>query len=471
MEIGSPLSPRIDRGEPLQSLRPSSISKMADIKPEATKPRIGGVYDGVPWTGGSNINKSTEPEDVLCFRPENFKEMQKQHESLKKGLPDEQKLELVDGSKTSIGLITWITWMMMLFTTKGMDTIFRILKAGDAEELDLVQNWGKATKQIVEEWVTRLRSPFGDKFDKENLRLSAFVVRGSLGPHLLARVISLAGATASGPELFLTAVFQVSYMTASLVRSVSNQIGNLKLKTMAGENVAKLGEQIVDLVKQIECSGSVPDDLLFLVSKPYVTGTQETFRTFAQQIYASIISGDFKGDYNEIIHKMNNFYQNLVQSDDYEPAKGGTKETDSSILQGMIAKLNTQMDQLKVSQNNNNGGSNSGNSGTNTRTCFKCGKEGHVKRNCPDLQNRNDEWRFKAPESGEPKEKTVDGKLYKFCEKCKQGSGFWTGNRNIHTTAEHRSPNAGQGTPSEQAPTVAGNLGVITDNPLEVDFG
>ena len=71
---------------------------------------------------------------------------------------------------------------------------------------------------------------------------------GALGPHLLARVIALAGANASGPELFLTAVFQVSYMTASLVRSVSNQIGNLKLKSMDGENVAKIGETIVELV-------------------------------------------------------------------------------------------------------------------------------------------------------------------------------------------------------------------------------
>ena len=62
-------------------------------------------------------------------------------------------------------------------------------------------------------------------------------------------------------------------MTASLVRPVSNQIGNLKLKLMGGRNVAKLGEKIVELVKQIECSGSVPEDLLFLVTKPYVTGT------------------------------------------------------------------------------------------------------------------------------------------------------------------------------------------------------
>ena len=85
-------------------------------------------------------------------------------------------------------------------------------------------------------------------------------------------------------------------------------------------------------MKQIECSESVPEDLLFLVSKPCVTGTQETFRTFAQQIHASIISGEFKGGHNEIIHKMNNFHQNLLQSEDCESAKGGIKETDSSIL-------------------------------------------------------------------------------------------------------------------------------------------
>ena len=107
----------------------------------------------------------------------------------------------------------------------------------------------------------------------------------------------------TGPELFLTAVFQVSFMMASSVRSVSDQIGGLKLKAVPGENVGNVGEQINELVRQIECSGSVPDESLFLVSKPHVTGTQETFRTFAQQTHASIISGEFKGDRQEVIHK------------------------------------------------------------------------------------------------------------------------------------------------------------------------
>ena len=86
----------------------------------------------------------------------------------------------------SISLITWITWMMIEFTTKGMDTVFKILQTEDSSELDLSQNWGEATKEIVQDWVNRLQGVFGDKFDRENLRLSGFVVRGSLGPHLLA---------------------------------------------------------------------------------------------------------------------------------------------------------------------------------------------------------------------------------------------------------------------------------------------
>jgi len=454
-------SPSIDRGE-----------AVAEVK--MTTPRVGGNNDGVAWTGGSNLDgeKNDAPTDVLCFRPENFKEMQKQHECLKKGLPIEQRLELGEGSKISISLITWITWMMIEFTTKGMDTIFKILQTEDKTELDLVQNWGKATKEIVQAWVVRLKGDFGDKFDRENLRLSGFVVRGSLGPHLLARVISLAGADASGPELFLTAVFQVSYMTASLVRSVSNQIGNLKLNSVAGENVAKLGEQIVELVKQIECSGSVPEDLLYLVTKPYVTGTQETFRTYAQQIYTSIISGDFKGDYHEIVHKMNNFYQNLLQSDDYEPAKGGIKESEASVLQGMIAKLTKQMDHLQVSsststpQSNNSEGSNN-----RTKKCYLCNGTGHSPFKCPNIPAwRTDE----KPKDSDPKEKKVDNVTYKYCAKCRRGDGFWTSGNPMHTTAEHK----GRGWNSKpQATTTtstpepeAGLMGIISEAPMEVDF-
>ena len=88
-------------GEPIEAvitgiMRLSLEEKMSDTK-ESFKvvgsPRVGGVIDNVPWTGGSNLaGKGNEaPDDILCYRPSGFKEMQKQHESLKQGLETEQK--------------------------------------------------------------------------------------------------------------------------------------------------------------------------------------------------------------------------------------------------------------------------------------------------------------------------------------------------------------------------------------------
>ena len=97
-----------------------------------------------------------------------------------------------------------------------------------------------------------------------------------MGPQLLGCVISLVEHAATGLELFIAAVHQVSFMTAALVQSVCNEIGNLKLKSFARESVPKMGETMVQKIKQIECSGSTPNDLLFLVAKPFTMGTQET---------------------------------------------------------------------------------------------------------------------------------------------------------------------------------------------------
>ena len=64
-----------------------------------------------------------------------------------------------------------------------------------------------------------------DKFDKNNLKLSGHAVRNLMGPTLLVWVVSLTGPDTTGPELFLVAAHQVSFMTAALVRSVCNKMG------------------------------------------------------------------------------------------------------------------------------------------------------------------------------------------------------------------------------------------------------
>ena len=138
----------IDRGEP-ESVEESKESKDQETTVSMVKPRVGDVIDSVAWTGGSNLDgeKLTEPEDTLCFCPTSFKEKQKQHESLKSGLPEAHKLELLGGNKTSIGLTMWVTWMMMMLVQKGMDTVFCILHDNDKKEINMLKNWGECAKE------------------------------------------------------------------------------------------------------------------------------------------------------------------------------------------------------------------------------------------------------------------------------------------------------------------------------------
>ena len=63
---------------------PDDESGNIDASGSVTLSKMGGVDDGVPWVGGSFIDKSTEPQDVFCHCPTTFKEKQKQHGDLKR---------------------------------------------------------------------------------------------------------------------------------------------------------------------------------------------------------------------------------------------------------------------------------------------------------------------------------------------------------------------------------------------------
>lgn len=131
-------------------------------------PRVGGVVDGVAWVGGSNLpgEENEEPDDILCFRPHTFREMQRQHDELKKGLENERRLEIGNKDKVSVGLTMWITWLKMILVTRGMDTVFLVCDVDEDEEtcsnqVSLLDNWGKLTKNKLKLWIDALQGDFG----------------------------------------------------------------------------------------------------------------------------------------------------------------------------------------------------------------------------------------------------------------------------------------------------------------------
>ena len=129
-------------------------------------PRIGGIEDGIAWTGGSGSNSANAPRDVRCFRPTDFRSMQEQDKALKKGVAEDLKLTLIDENDNKDNNQTvsgWIDEIKFLIETNGMDSVFRI-EDGIKPENYMLVNWGNIKISDVTIWVRRLKN-YGCPYD------------------------------------------------------------------------------------------------------------------------------------------------------------------------------------------------------------------------------------------------------------------------------------------------------------------
>ena len=358
--------------------------------PVPTKPRVGGnVYpdtdyggtapreqkDAQFYCGGTQnsdtaVQSTTSPSDILAHRPDDFRSKQRQIESIKGGLNDALKLELPKNGKLQTPVMTWVNETRNHLVIRGMEPVFSIAidsdGAGNFVYEDILVKFGERAVEQITDHIERFRTGGGtpetryDKWDYENLRLSAIVIRESIGPNLLQRISSLLPSDAPGPVVFKTALDQVMHMNATTIRALSNQLGELSLKSIPGESAPDLTEKVTELAREIEGSGKPPSDLINLVSKPYTKGTVDAFKTYALGVHTQVMRGTFKGKWTALVLEHNGFYQDLVQSDEYPPASG--KKDDDNNIQALVAKTVDQRLQQRNGNNNNNGGNNNRNS-------------------------------------------------------------------------------------------------------------
>ena len=485
------------------NLRPATWHTTFYTNNRSTNSDEGDFWCGGVQDGDAHFVIPAGPADILAYRPDDFRSKQRVDAEMKKGLPEALHLELPVDGKMKTPITTWVIELEQHLKTRGMEGVFSIrvptTGAGGAvvgEWYQLLSKFGSVTlAQIKASQTASLAAPFDttdnaqraatsmnyDRYDKDNIRWSAIVIKASIGPNLLQRLSTVLDAadTANGPVVFKTILDQVMFMNATTIRTLSNKLGGLTLKSIPGESVSKLSEQVTELAREIVGSGSPPSDLLNLVSKPYTKGTVESFRNCALGVHMTIMQGTYSGTWQRLTTEHNAVYQDLVQSEEYPPAKGGKKDQDN-VIQGLIAKaVDQKLSKLNLSNGGNTGTGNG--KGKKKRECYNCGSTEHIAKDCPKKSDGNsdnkdksgskkdDDWRHKPPNKskGESAEKEVDGKTYKWCGKCRDNKGLWTSGKYLHSTAEHRPKKKED--KEESSNTETARLAYI-DEPLDFGF-
>ena len=411
------------------------------------RPRVGGVDlikgENFAWTGGSGINPLPRPKTMAAYRPEDFKSLAKVEKECMAGLPDSHRLSTPDKIATEsetklVSLQTWIDRLKKVIEDRGMDTVFRMVENG--QEFYLFEEFGRADVARVTTWVASLRT-LACPYDERNLYMSGQALLASLDLEMLKKAERDTNPDATGPEVFAAVINIHQSLNSSAVRVLTEQLQKMKLTKEAAENVETFSEKVLDVAKRIRGAGptTCPQDLPTLVYECFQESTTPVFALEATELLRKANKGDRTvSDWEQSITELKSSYRSLVTRSQWNAKKSHKEQTEVQAMQATINTLQKTVADMAGGRSNGKSGG-----GADTRKCFNCGKEGHLKADCKAKKDTTtgdkggaatDGFDRKlAPNDGEPETKTVSGEVHKWCGTCKR----WSKGDKAHLTDEH----------------------------------
>ena len=454
----------------------------------------------MPWTGGGIITatKRTRPASTKAWRPASFKGMAATKKTCEEGLPEAFRLSTPEKTTTkntdkpSFG--AWVQHLREAIEARGSDPIFRMEGTTANEEIYVLDQCGKATKTVVAAWVKSLRdgsvngSTKPCPCDVDNLSMSAQFVKNSIDIDMLRKVEHDLPKQASGVCVFAAVVGICTSLSASAVRSLEQELKDLKLPDEPSENVENFAMKVTDVARRLEGVGDdlCPKDLPLLVISTFLGSSNDLFKLDVLKIYNEIDENPASHkDWEADVSHLKSKYRSLKTNGQWTAAKTH-KEDPVQALQASMVRLERKIDN---SNSSNGNGKNAGGGTSNPhkdKICDHCGKKGHIRPNCchkhipkEQLRNNNNnknngnnndnekkidpqgihgglsrKERSVGPKDGEPHEKTVNGTKLLWCPLCK----VWRGGPSAHNADGHKGKNGANDK------DVKGKLGQIDDS-------
>ena len=379
-------------------------SSTTGIVVQYSRPKVGGIEYGRPWTGGHRDPLKIEPEPMspYCWRTQEME--QKTFKRVEEGVKDSWKLK----KKEDLLNVKSEFWRDL--QNLGLESVFYYEDSYGVFH-NVFENPDSASLRDLRQWETTLR--LGCKYDKKNLNWGRQFIQNSISDDI-DKELRLKIQNTDGSVVYW------HYLSKHLQGAVTSKmighekiIKETKLTDFPGLNVSKFHEKLRPSLITINELGDPPLNVGGIVIKNHLGPSDIAFKGLVQR-YASdqALLTSPSEQYPVLLRQMDTLEEIFINSTEWEQ-----KEKHAGAYVG-----------LEQSQPKKKG-------------CFKCGSPKHKIKDCPqwNKDDKTDDKKFnkdkrsnKSDNAGfwkKPNDlsevKKVNGKDFHWCKHCNHGKGFW----------------------------------------------
>ena len=291
-----------------------------------------------------------------------------------------------------------------------------------------------------------------------------------------------------GLLLWMSLMDEVTSGSPQAMDGVLEKFKKIQLSDYPGENVRLMVNDIQASYNLLKSGQCLPTTVSSMVTTKFLLCQVEEFRAFffapsvtidkeerglmgkdnlAMLLYQSTPSG-----VKALCELALTQYKRLTDNGRWPPSQTVPRKQADTLPSAFHAvafpaAFQALSDEIKLIRKDISGGTHNGPRDHTKTKCYKCGKIGHIRPNCPDKSQstKTDLWKETPPTSGSSETITRDGREWFWCSKCRGGEGRWS---TTHSSSTHK----GAPAPTPTAPppvtvTAAANLAAISSASLD----